>query len=175
MRATRLIGLPTPTLKASSRPVIIQLPSDYRKAGIQLSKLPSTVLSSLAISNRLNESKRSNHFATDKASAKPKNPTSARSMFSYVEIIGSESYDCSSTVQLIFNDGRYLFECGNGTQRLCCEYGMKLSKVKGVYLSSVTPPSIGGLPGLLMTIADIDKENMAIAAPKGVAELFQIA
>lgn len=96
-------------------------------------------------------------------------------MRSYVEIIGSGSYDCSSSIQLFFDDGRYLFECGDGTQRLCTEYGTRLSKLRGVYLSTLTAPSVGGLFGLLLTAADTGKQKMSIIGPTGLAQLFLAA
>lgn len=96
-------------------------------------------------------------------------------MIAHIEIIGSGSYDCSSSVQLFFDNGRYLFDCGDGTQRLCTEYGIKLSKLKGVYLSSVTAPSVGGLFGLLLTVADSGKDKLSIFGPNGMKTLFQAA
>lgn len=96
-------------------------------------------------------------------------------MKAHIEIIGSGSYDCSSSVQLFFDNGRYLFDCGDGTQRLCTEYGIKLSKLRGVYLSSVTAPSVGGLFGLLLTAADSGKDKLSIFGPKGMKALFQAA
>lgn len=107
------------------------------------------------------------------ARTRPKKKSIIRaSMLAFVEVIGSGSYDCSSSVQLFFDDGRYIFECGDGTQRLCTEYGMKLSKLRGIYLSTMTAPSVGGLFGLLLTVADIGKEKVSIVAPTGLKQLF---
>lgn len=96
-------------------------------------------------------------------------------MHAYVEIIGSGCHDASPSIQLFFEDGRYLFECGDGTQRVCTEYGTKLSKLRGVFLTSLSAPSIGGLFGLLLTLADGGKQRISITAPHGLKELFRNA
>lgn len=43
---------------------------------------------------------------------------------------------------------RYLFNCGDGTQRLCMENKVKLSKLSGIFFSSLSPKKIGGFPGI---------------------------
>lgn len=96
-------------------------------------------------------------------------------MRSFVEVIGCGSHDCSSSIQLFFDSGRYLFECGDGTQRVCTELGTKLSRLRSVYLSSLSAPSIGGLFGLMLTIADAGKQRVSIAAPMGLPGLFDSA
>lgn len=96
-------------------------------------------------------------------------------MRSFVEVIGCGSHDCSSSVQLFFDSGRYLFECGDGTQRVCTELGTKLSRLRSIYLSSLSAPSIGGLFGLMLTVADAGKERVSIAAPGGLPSLFNSA
>lgn len=96
-------------------------------------------------------------------------------MRSFVEVIGCGSHDCSSSVQLFFDNARYLFECGDGTQRVCTELGTKLSRLRGIYLSSLSAPSIGGLFGLVLTIADAGKQCISIAAPTGLTGLFNSA
>lgn len=96
-------------------------------------------------------------------------------MRSFVEVIGCGTHDCSSSLQIFFDDARYLFECGDGTQRLCTEYGTKLSRLRGIYLSSLSAPSIGGLFGLMLTIADAGKQKVSLSAPTGLAALFNNA
>eukprot|EP00178_Gracilaria_changii_P004479 TRINITY_DN1720_c0_g1_i1.p1 TRINITY_DN1720_c0_g1~~TRINITY_DN1720_c0_g1_i1.p1 ORF type:complete len:768 (+),score=114.29 TRINITY_DN1720_c0_g1_i1:1492-3795(+) len=96
-------------------------------------------------------------------------------MHSFVEVIGSGIEDTASCVQLFFDDSRYLFECGDGTQRLFAEYGVKFGRLKGVYLSSLAAPSIGGLFGFYLTVADTGKRKLDIVAPQGVSDLVHAA
>ena len=96
-------------------------------------------------------------------------------MRAFVEVLGCGPADCSSSVQICFEDGRYLFECGDGTQRLCTEYSVKLGKLRSICLSSMAAPSIGGLLGLLLTVADTGKEGLTIIAPSGISMLLRAA
>lgn len=102
-------------------------------------------------------------------------PRPLSAMHAFVEIIGPGTPDSSSSLQLFFDEGRYLFECGDGTQRLCTEYGIKLGRLRGIFLTSLSAPSVGGLLGLNLTIADAGKESVAITGPRGLSSLFKAA
>lgn len=99
----------------------------------------------------------------------------APAMRAFVEIIGSGNEDSSSSIQLFFDEGRYLFECGDGTQRLCTEYSIKLARLRGIYLTSLSAPSVGGLLGLILTVADSGKEALSLSAPHGLKNLLGAA
>lgn len=96
-------------------------------------------------------------------------------MRAFVEILGPGTPDSSSSIQLFFNEGRYLFECGDGTQRLCTEYGIRLARLRGIFLTSLSAPSIGGLLGLNLTLADAGKQAVSITAPHGLSAIFNAA
>ncbi|CAN8065667.1 unnamed protein product [Agarophyton chilense] len=96
-------------------------------------------------------------------------------MHSFVEVIGAGIEDTPSCVQLFFEDSRYLFECGDGSQRLFAEYGVKFGRLKGIYLTSVTAPSVGGLFGFILTVADAGKRQLDITAPQGILGLIEAA
>lgn len=93
-------------------------------------------------------------------------------MRAFVEVIGPGSADSSSSIQLFFDEARYLFECGDGTQRICTEHGIKLGRLRGIYLTSLAAPSTGGLFGLFLTIADAGKQEISITGPEGLKRLF---
>ena len=42
---------------------------------------------------------------------------------------------------------RFLFDCGEGTQRLCTEHKVRLQKVEGIYLTEAKTETLFGLPG----------------------------
>lgn len=48
----------------------------------------------------------------------------------HLVILGLNSVDSQSCILLICDDRRYLFNCPEGTQRLCSEYKEKLTKVR---------------------------------------------
>ncbi|CAG8592768.1 5201_t:CDS:2 [Paraglomus brasilianum] len=57
---------------------------------------------------------------------------------------------------------RYLFNCGEGTQRLCTQHKVKITKLKNVFLTRIHWECMGGLPGMLLTLADVGLTNIKI-------------
>ena len=42
---------------------------------------------------------------------------------------------------------RYLFNVRDGTQRVCSEHAIRLSRMKAIFISRISPHTLGGLPG----------------------------
>lgn len=62
---------------------------------------------------------------------------------------------------------RYLFNCGEGTQRLAHEHKMKLSKLEHIFVTHSSWNNIGGLPGVALTIQDVGVPQITIHGPPG--------
>jgi len=65
----------------------------------------------------------------------------------FAQIIGGSTLDSSPSVLLFFDNKRYLFNCGEGTQRFCTEYKVRLTKIGTIFLTRLAWENIGGLPG----------------------------
>lgn len=63
---------------------------------------------------------------------------------------------------------RYLFNCGEGTQRLAHEHKMKLAKLEHIFVTQRTWRNIGGLPGTALTIQDVGVPQITLHGPKGL-------
>lgn len=50
---------------------------------------------------------------------------------------------------------RYLVNARDGTQRLCNEFSLRLSKLKGIFITRMSPETLGGLPGLIFLLTII--------------------
>jgi len=89
----------------------------------------------------------------------------------HVELLGSHTGDSNRSVLLFFDEERYLFECGDGTQRLCTEYGVSIAteKLHRVFVSRMDPASIGGLLGMALTVADSGRKALNIVGPEGLS------
>eukprot|EP00899_Mesostigma_viride_P020766 jgi/Mesvir1/28691/Mv11183-RA.1 len=82
---------------------------------------------------------------------------------SHVQIlgIGSDTGDTSPSVLLFFDQRRYLFNVGEGLQRFCVEYRTRLRMIHHVFLTRVTSVTAGGLPGMILTMADMPDTHSA--------------
>lgn len=63
---------------------------------------------------------------------------------------------------------RYLFQCGEGTQRLAHEHKMKLAKLEHIFVTQPIWKNIGGLPGTALTIQDVGVPQITLHGPKGL-------
>lgn len=82
----------------------------------------------------------------------------------YLQIMGTgmDTQDTSPAVLLFFEKQRFIFNAGEGLQRFCTEHKIKLSKIDHIFLSRVCSETAGGLPGLLLTLAGMGDEGMAV-------------
>ncbi|KAG8379983.1 hypothetical protein BUALT_Bualt07G0146400 [Buddleja alternifolia] len=82
----------------------------------------------------------------------------------YVQVLGTgmDTQDTSPSVLLFFDKQRFIFNAGEGLQRFCNEHKIKLSKIDHIFLSRVCSETAGGLPGLLLTLANMGDEGMSV-------------
>ncbi|GMJ05211.1 tRNAse Z4 [Hibiscus trionum] len=83
------------------------------------------------------------------------NSTSSTTAFIQILGIGMDTHDTVPSILLFFDKQRFIFNAGEGLQRFCTEHKIKLSKIDHICLSRVCSETIGGLPGLLLTLAGI--------------------
>lgn len=69
---------------------------------------------------------------------------------------------------------RYLFNCGEGTQRLAHEHKAKLAKLDHVLITQSSWRNIGGLPGLALTIQDSGVQNIVLHGPSSSVIIYTI-
>lgn len=69
--------------------------------------------------------------------------------------VGTDTGCTVPSVLLFFDRKRYLFNIGEGFQRFCVEYKVKMTKVTSVLSTRATTHTLGGLPGMLLTMKDV--------------------
>uniref|UniRef100_A0A7S2RSI5 ribonuclease Z n=1 Tax=Mucochytrium quahogii TaxID=96639 RepID=A0A7S2RSI5_9STRA len=74
------------------------------------------------------------------------------------------------SVKRIF--GRYLFNVGEGTQRLCAQYRIKSAKISSVLLTRLDSQHCGGLGGFQFSLADAGSPNLSVRGPEGVCDVM---
>lgn len=89
-----------------------------------------------------------------------------------LQILGSGAFGTSRCVYLTAGHTRYIFNCGEGTQRLAYEHKYKLIKLEHLFITSATWNNLGGMPGMLLTIQDAGVPKINVHGPKGMMEIF---
>nr|XP_054763152.1 zinc phosphodiesterase ELAC protein 2-like [Lytechinus pictus] len=88
-----------------------------------------------------------------------------------LQIIGNGSIDCPPSVLVISDTSRYLFNCGEGTQRLLMECGTRnLSKLEHIFLTRMTWENVGGAIGMTITLKNIGIPRVTMYGPPNMEE-----
>lgn len=97
-----------------------------------------------------------------------------------ITILGSNSatpaYGRNQTSQIInINDKLYLVDCGEGTQLQLLRYGIKSSRIKGIFISHLHGDHYLGLVGLISSMhLNGRTEELVIVGPPPLKEIIDI-
>ncbi|KAJ1920472.1 hypothetical protein H4219_001309 [Mycoemilia scoparia] len=88
----------------------------------------------------------------------------------YVQIINTPSSNSgnSSSILIHFDNGRYLINCPEGTQRLCAEQKVRLIHLRSLFLTQMHWRHFGGFPGMLLTLADAGVQSLDVVGGPNV-------
>jgi ribonuclease Z len=67
----------------------------------------------------------------------------------------------------------FLFNVGDGTQRLCMEHHVRLAKLHQVFLTELRSQALGGLPGMVLTVSDTGKPGLQVHGPPGTSKYIK--
>lgn len=85
-----------------------------------------------------------------------------------VQVLGTGAEGAPKALYMFTDHSRYLFNCGEGTQRLAHEHKMKLSKLEHIFVTEPTWSNMGGLPGVSLTIQDVGVPQITLHGPAGL-------
>ncbi|SPJ13014.1 tRNA 3'-trailer sequence RNase, putative [Plasmodium sp. DRC-Itaito] len=80
----------------------------------------------------------------------------------FLQLIGWHRLAIPSSLRLFVNGDITLFNCGENVQRFLNEHKLHLARIKNIFFTKITPESIGGLIGLLLTIDNISDADITI-------------
>ncbi|XP_060656136.1 ribonuclease Z, mitochondrial [Drosophila nasuta] len=90
-----------------------------------------------------------------------------------LQVLGAGANGSPSAVYLFTDQSRYLFNCGEGTQRLAYEHKTRLSRLEQIFMTRNTWTSVGGLPGLALTIQDAGVRQLGVHGPPHLDTMLQ--
>eukprot|EP01125_Pyxidicula_operculata_P016438 TRINITY_DN5659_c0_g1_i1.p1 TRINITY_DN5659_c0_g1~~TRINITY_DN5659_c0_g1_i1.p1 ORF type:complete len:871 (-),score=205.67 TRINITY_DN5659_c0_g1_i1:247-2859(-) len=95
----------------------------------------------------------------------------------YIQILGTATGDTTPSlyINVETNKGskRYLFNCGEGTQRFCVQHPVKLSKFDHFFFTKLDWEHIGGLPGSILTLYDARVRKISLIGPRNTAKFLE--
>lgn len=89
-----------------------------------------------------------------------------------VQVLGTGAEGAPKALYMFTDTAKYLFNCGEGTQRLAHEHKMKLSKLEHIFITESCWGNIGGLPGVSLTIQDVGVPQITLHGPEGLVSII---
>ncbi|WVF65453.1 hypothetical protein IAT40_000181 [Kwoniella sp. CBS 6097] len=87
----------------------------------------------------------------------------------HVRAITAPGPDTDLTLHVSFDNARFLFGCGEGTQRAYNQKRLTLKGLSGIFVGSGDAKSRSGLAGVLMTAADAGISKVGISGPPDIS------
>ncbi|XP_073351035.1 zinc phosphodiesterase ELAC protein 2 [Pagrus major] len=83
----------------------------------------------------------------------------------YLQVVGAGSRDNSASLYVFSEYNRYLFNCGEGTQRLMQEHKLKATQLDNIFLTRLSWQNVGGLSGMILTLKDTGVPECVLSGP----------
>ncbi|XP_014205662.1 ribonuclease Z, mitochondrial-like [Copidosoma floridanum] len=94
-------------------------------------------------------------------------PVNYTHTYAYIQIFGHGSRGETRSIFLHTDHRNYLFNCGEGIQRLVFEHRVKLTKIENIFITRPTWRNIGGLPGVALYFQDNGVSSVQLHGPEG--------
>ncbi|XP_043091156.1 zinc phosphodiesterase ELAC protein 2 isoform X3 [Puntigrus tetrazona] len=91
----------------------------------------------------------------------------------YVQVVGSGSRDNGASLYVFSEYNRYLFNCGEGTQRLMQEHKIKIASLDNIFLTRMSWETVGGLSGMILTLKDTGVPQCVFSGPPQLEKYLQ--
>ncbi|CAE6445219.1 unnamed protein product [Rhizoctonia solani] len=99
----------------------------------------------------------------------PKTRQSANSnMRWHTRVVSGLTSDTEPCISVHFDTAHYLFNCGEGTTRSFIQQKYGIKKSKAIFLTQTKVSRLGGLTGMLMSLADSGVTNVDVVGPSGL-------
>ncbi|KAL7415067.1 hypothetical protein BDY24DRAFT_433932 [Mrakia frigida] len=89
----------------------------------------------------------------------------------FAKVLSPRTVDSEPSLVIRFPTSQYLFNVGEGTQRIFQETNTSTKYMEGVFLTGLSTEEAGGLSGMMFTLADKNSRAMTIVGPENLSHL----
>ncbi|XP_076652288.1 ribonuclease Z isoform X2 [Halictus rubicundus] len=89
-----------------------------------------------------------------------------------LQVLGSGANGAPTSLFLATDHVNYMFNCGEGSQRVAQEHHFKLAKLEHIFLTNYSWKNIGGVIGLLLTMQEIGLPKVMLHGSEEIAEFL---
>ncbi|CAG2104751.1 unnamed protein product [Medioppia subpectinata] len=89
-------------------------------------------------------------------------------------VLGNGSKGNPRALYVLTERNSYLFNCGEGTQRLANEHKLKLSKLENIFITKRCVENMSGIVGLALTCQDIGVPLITLHGPEKIDQILSL-
>ncbi|XP_061433052.1 zinc phosphodiesterase ELAC protein 2 [Lethenteron reissneri] len=83
----------------------------------------------------------------------------------FLQVVNSGQRGSGPALFLFSDFNRYLFNCGEGVQRVMMEHKLKMSRLDKIFFTRMSWNNVGGLSGMILTMKDINIPECSLFGP----------
>ncbi|XP_049632801.1 zinc phosphodiesterase ELAC protein 2 [Suncus etruscus] len=83
----------------------------------------------------------------------------------YLQVVAAGGRDSGAAVYVFSEYNRYLFNCGEGVQRLMQEHKLKVARLDNIFLTRMHWCNVGGLCGMILTLKETGLPKCVLSGP----------
>ncbi|XP_063097873.1 zinc phosphodiesterase ELAC protein 2 isoform X2 [Cavia porcellus] len=83
----------------------------------------------------------------------------------YLQVVAAGGRDAGAALYVFSEYNRYLFNCGEGVQRLMQEHKLKVARLDNIFLTRMHWCNVGGLCGMILTLKETGLPRCVLSGP----------
>ncbi|XP_066472376.1 zinc phosphodiesterase ELAC protein 2 [Tiliqua scincoides] len=83
----------------------------------------------------------------------------------FVQVAAAGTRDAGAALYVFSEFNRYLFNCGEGVQRLMQEHKLKVARLDNIFLTRMHWANVGGLSGMILTLKETGVPKCVLSGP----------
>nr|XP_020651971.1 zinc phosphodiesterase ELAC protein 2 isoform X1 [Pogona vitticeps] len=83
----------------------------------------------------------------------------------FVQVVAAGTRDAGAAVYVFSEYNRYLFNCGEGVQRLMQEHKLRISRLDNIFITRMNWANVGGLSGMILSLKEIQIPKCVVSGP----------
>ncbi|XP_008586761.1 PREDICTED: zinc phosphodiesterase ELAC protein 2 [Galeopterus variegatus] len=83
----------------------------------------------------------------------------------YLQVVAAGGRDAGAALYVFSEYNRYLFNCGEGVQRLMQEHKLKVARLDNIFLTRMHWCNVGGLCGMILTLKETGLPKCVLSGP----------
>uniref|UniRef100_A0ACB8EJV4 Zinc phosphodiesterase ELAC protein 2 n=2 Tax=Sphaerodactylus townsendi TaxID=933632 RepID=A0ACB8EJV4_9SAUR len=83
----------------------------------------------------------------------------------FVQVAAAGTRDAGAALYVFSEFNRYLFNCGEGVQRLMQEHKLKVARLDNIFITRMNWANVGGLSGMILTLKETGVPKCVLSGP----------